>query len=170
MDLIGFHICTEDEISTRLKSKLNALRNGFFSAFSPLKAGYDVLLGQGKKGQLSFVYISFLRSSVAAKRPLFRIDLYDSQGLSDIQECAGPWDIGCVGNRIYTDLPLPKYRVIGHDKPQAYEVEWLWMEDAEKYFRCLRQFITEIILPARELAPSSTTFLYGEYMDKSSPV
>lgn len=160
---------TPKEIQQRLANAKGQLQKSFAAAFCDAVAKYKGLVQEKKKGQLSFCYISFLRSSVILKRPFFSLDLYDENERMDLTECGTLWSVSAVSNFIYSDIPMEISPVPASDDLNEWEIEALWIAEAEKYYEQMQPMLNEIVFPLRSEFPS-LEFYYGEYMDKANRI
>lgn len=157
-------------VSERIANEIKSLSESFGQAWADAAEIYEKLEKAGKKGPPRFCYISFLRSSVVEKRPLYRLDLYDENELLDFEECSVQWDVSNISHYIYEDLPLTNKAVLTDEDWKDYEVEQLWVEEAEKYHTELGKKMRIIVDSARQPANDQIQFQFGEYMDQSITV
>lgn len=139
------------------------LEHSFADSFNVTAKQYEVMQLAQRKGLLSFCYISYLRSSVTDKFPLFRIDLYDECVLCDLDECAAEWDVSCLTAQIYQDIPMLIKPVPDTTDLREEEIEQLWIEEADRYFSGLKSVIAGIVEPVRK-EYNNVEFYFGEYL------
>lgn len=166
----GHGPATDDEISKRISNEIQSLSDSFGQALGLAVKTYQELEKTGKKGQLCFCYISFLRSSVLEQRSLYRLELYDEEELLDFEECSAEWDVKEISRYIYIDLPLTDKLVPTKEDWMDYEVEQLWITEAEKYHAGMGAVIRQIVDASRQLVEAQVQFRFGEYMDQSITV
>lgn len=152
-------------IVSRIYEAKERLQISFQSVFQDGVRKYEVLRNKGKKGELQSCYISYLRSSVVSHSPLFQLDFYDEQGLLDLVECSVVWDIPFLTDFIYSDIPMEIKPVPHPNDLKPYEIERLWIKEADKYFGCLMVLIKEILSYSILERKIPLQFYYGEYLD-----
>lgn len=92
---------------------------------------------------VDMLFISFLRTSIIDKYPLYCLTLTDESGWEDIHTIRGYWDISCVSELIYSTYPLST-EVTGKGL-KDYETEAQWIAEAENLHQKLKNQISDIV-------------------------
>ena len=122
---------------------------------------YEQLRQAGQKGELSHVYISFLQSGVLCKLPWLRVDLCDENDRSDATECFADWDVPIISNKLYGDADLAAKQ---KERMKDYELERLWSDDSEEYFRAFEKWLPQIINQCTAAQTLNCHWHFGEYL------
>jgi hypothetical protein len=121
---------------------------------------YDYLKQEGKKGELSYIFISFLLSSVTCKLPWFRFDLFDEEERNDIEECFAEWDVSDIFDVFYKNIPASDVSTV---RLNDYEIEQLWLEQSAELFKEFELFLPQIINSSGILEKINCSWYFGEF-------
>ena len=141
------------EKSAELTSSLNILIEGLLGQYAKLRESEQ-------KGELEFIYLSFLRSSVLCKLPWIRIDLYDKKDRLDAVYCFADWDVSCVSDRLYneTEKAATEDRFI-----KDYDIEKMWLDNVDDYYEAFKCFLPEIIRGCESAQVLECNWHFGEF-------
>jgi len=156
-----------EQIDVIIADKYRELIVSLDKSLAQVMFTYEQLQAANKKGPLSYIYISWLRSSAMLDLPLIRIDLYDQRGYMDLEECYVSWDIDCVTS----EISQPCNSINQKDRPTPrteYENEKAWMNIVEKICKTLEKHIVHVLENITiEKSICDTKIYYGEFLDKT---
>jgi hypothetical protein len=82
------------------------IEKSFVSAFEAACSNAARYIKQGLKGDIQYICISFLRTSIMENKALYRIDLYDRRWYLDTQECCVMWDADFIFSVLFKQIEL----------------------------------------------------------------
>lgn len=149
------------EFDALFERSLGSLSASLDKAVQHALEEYERLRQMGKKGGLSHIYISLLLSAVLCKLPWLRIDLYDENGLNDINECCADWDVPNISDKLYRDADtLAKQK----DRMKDYELEQAWLDAADEYFGNFERFLPAIIGACPVMQKVDCRWHFGQFL------
>lgn len=119
---------------------------------------YGRHIESGKKEELQYIYISFLRSSVLTRLPFWRIDLYDERNRqADITECGIYLNFDMLQKDFYKAFPPEQKK---HD----WTMKAIWLSEFEQVNNVVQMYFSELMESAWPIIPSNVSVYYGEYI------
>jgi len=143
-DEINTTLMTTEQIDNLLIKNKNKLIEELSIQIEKMLVGYPACQQTTGKGDLQFIYISFLRSSVMDSFPFYRIDFYDERQFQDLVEYCGHWNIAAVADVIYNTRPKPKKGVSSINLDWEIAIENVWAEEFEIMHNRLAPMVSEI--------------------------
>ncbi|MCI9584316.1 hypothetical protein D3Z50_03545 [Clostridiaceae bacterium] len=125
-------------------------------------------------GELKYIYVSFLRTSIIAGSPNYRLDFYDDRNRCSLIECSEEWNFNYIFDFLkHIDNSLKKMFKEQTRVPE-YELDNIIFELAEHYRKISDKKIDSVIkymIENREehIAFNHTVKIYiGDFLDKVS--
>jgi len=138
----------------------------FFDAMQALLTHAASAQEQGEKGQLRYICISYLLSSLHTGSYKLRIDAYDERHYGDLADSHVCWSPHFILGHLDSDMAHFR-KHIGHKivQIQEHEIMWFMKRYSMYYFEIALQFAADLI----ESIVSDTrglTVTFGGYMDE----
>jgi len=143
------------------EASINALTLALDKSVQVAMKEYEKLQQTGLKGELTDIYISFLRSSVLNKLPWLRIDLYDAAGRTDPTECCADFDTPFISDRIYIEaekLKKERHWRSGHQERQA------WLNASDKCAKMFERHLPQVINESETAKMANCRWLFGQFL------
>lgn len=102
------------------------------------------------KGELKYIYISLLLTSIPFKLPLYRVDFCDQQGEFDLIEHAAYFDLSPVSDVIYTDVFFRPHVIQRLSGRENYVNEQNWFQNANVLHEAMIVYLDEILEPIKK--------------------
>lgn len=163
------------EVDEMYKSDKAAIEEKLISTFEEVCNKAVQLQEKRLKGEIKYVYISLLRTSILENKGEYRIDLYDENWLLDKQETSVNIDL----NFVY----VPLFDFINELKEKKHEygrtitdmdIESIMLREILKFHILVVEFLRDIVkkfitVPSYENMKKSSDIkiLAGEYMDEA---
>ena len=165
-------------ISEGFKENKDIIENGLKSAFESLCNRAITLHNQNAKGNIKYIYFSFLRTSIMEDTAFYRIDAYDEKWFLDKEECFAMWDAEFIFRNLFDHMKETKTKTGGYArKITPIDIEEIKQCEALKYHTLTMEFIKEMIpmliecTPYKDMAKApDINILAGEFMDRSEVV
>ncbi|WP_051109212.1 hypothetical protein [Paenibacillus ginsengihumi] len=133
------------------------------------------LQAQGRKGEIQYIYLSLLRTSVREHRAEYRIDLYDSRWFLDSEECAGSWQADFIFTPLFQRFAgLPTVKREYARKVTDMDIERILQLEAVRYHFLAIEFMRSLVPSLlegegyRQMGKHpEICILAGEYRDQS---
>jgi hypothetical protein len=149
-------------IDSRKSNLSKSLRESLCEIFEKYSHNHDL-------SEARLLSCSFLRTSVLEKSPLYLLSLFGEKKLLDLHPEEKEWGISCVSSFIYSNIPMPNGQLKGFYDPNDYEVEQLWMEEAEKLDQAMAKAYGGILAEALsgiDFGARKIEYTFGKYLDK----
>jgi len=179
-DLIKKHILpyVEEEIRSideRYKNDKENIEGELIASFEKLCENAISLQKDGTKGNINYVYISFLRTSIMNNTCTYRLDAYDENWFLDKEECYSLWKPSFIYTSLFSHMEILEEKKIEYGRAiTSMDLEKIKFFEAERYHILTVEFIREIMpklienpLFKKMGKTESISILIGEYMDKS---
>lgn len=158
-----------------LEEQRVSIEQSFADAFDTVWRQATELQGQGVKGEIQYVYISLLRTSIMENRPFYRIDAYDHNWFMDSVVCMGLWDADFIFAPLFQRMgELEKTKSAYARKVTSMDLARIQQIEAVKYHLLAVEFMKTRI---PELLTSSLyhgvkkspriRWMVGEFRDQS---
>ena len=121
---------------------------------------YERMCQAGQKGELSYIYISLLLSSVICRLPWLRIDFCDENDRNDIAECCANWDVQFVSNALYRDIDAS----VEKKNMKDYEIEHACFDASSEYSQSFEKFLPQIIDQYDVVKEINCRWHFGQYL------
>lgn len=164
-----------NEIDKRYKQNKENIENELISAFELVCEKSLKLQNQGEKGDIKYIYISFLRTSIIDNKSFYRMDTYDENWFLDKKECFSLWNSDFIFASLFNhtkDLEHKKADYFG--KITSMDIDRIKFLESTKYHVLAIEFIRNLILiftensKYKEMGKThDICILAGEYMDQS---
>ncbi|MBC2580545.1 hypothetical protein [Clostridium sp. DJ247] len=162
-------------IDERYKKNKEHIDNELISVFDSICKNALKLQNQDKKGDIKYIYISFLRTSIMDNKSFYRIDAYDKNWFLDKEECCTYWNTDFVFNSLFNHIEeLEEKKKEYAKKITSMDIERIKLLEALKYNALVTEFIREMIPRLIETEgyiemgkSLEICILVGEYMDAS---
>lgn len=128
------------------------------------------------KGEINYIYFSFLRTSLLEGKGEFRIDFYDENWFLDKNECSVNIELDFLYKSLFELEPQLKERKMEYGRTITdMDVEYIILDEADKYNILCTEFLRGIVneqfinVPSyKEMKKSSSIkILAGEFMGES---
>lgn len=148
-------------LEAMFKKNIGVLAASLEKAVQNALKKYARLRQSGQKGELTYIYISFLISSVLCELPWLRIDLHDENGLNDINECCVDLDVSNISGNLYREVDtLAKQK----DRMKDYELEQARLEASNKYSQSFESFLPLIISQCPVAQKVDCEWHFGQFL------
>lgn len=164
VDLTTYQSLSAEQISDVVEKDIKFYKESFTAAFSKVLNAYQKKKDVSDKTDLKHIYICLLRSSITQNLPLFRIDLYNESETEDMDECTVDWDV-VFTDQLYARIPKVKEN-LHTDKENNMLAEKYWHEEAEIFFRTIKDYLPKIIESCKQSVSADMQWHYGEYLDQ----
>ncbi|MBW6409682.1 hypothetical protein [Clostridium weizhouense] len=159
-----FYRNNKDDIDTKLIEKFNLVCEKCIS-----------MQKDNLKGQVAYIYFSFLRSSIIKKKGEVRIDLYDENWFLDKQECSINIELDFLYNSLFELESNLKNRKMEYGRTITdMDVEYIILDEADKYHILAVEFLKQLVSKFIEFdsykimkKSSNIKILAGELMDSA---
>ncbi|MFB6367940.1 hypothetical protein ACFCP7_28810, partial [Paenibacillus elgii] len=122
------------EIDERYRQEKELIEQGFLAAFEAVCRQAVKLQEKGRKGDIYYVYISFLRTSIMADTAEYRMDAYDENWFLDPEECASLWSADFIFAPLFRRMgELGETRKAYARKITSMDIEKIKLIEAYKY-------------------------------------
>ena len=155
------------EVDNLIEKHISELSLSLNAAVEAALNDYEDMQNAGRKGELSHIYMSFLRSAVLCKQPWMRIDLYDDKDVYDLTECSAKWDVPEISSKLYLDADDKAKK---NDIVEEYRVEQMWFELSEEYCKAFETHAPEIIRHSKVATGLKCQWHYGNYLGDNTTV
>lgn len=151
------------------------IESQFIKTFEKLCKKAISLQNEGNKGEISYIYISFLRTRIMENTAFYRIDAYDSNWFADKEECFEFWDADFMFKDFFQHMEeLELYKSDYLRKITSMDIERIKKYEAIKYHIFAIEFVRTMIDQLIEvekykemLKTPNIVILAGEYMDQT---
>lgn len=162
-------------IDRRYNEEKEAIDRSFCDVFHELCTQAARQQGQGDKGEIHTIYVSYLRTSIMDNNALYRIDAYDENWFLDITECAVKWDASFIFDPLFKRMDeLEVQKSAYARKITSMDIEQIKQMEAIKYHLLAVEFMRSMVpvlldVPGYHQMAKSSKFclLAGEYRDQS---
>lgn len=162
-------------IEERYKKKKEGIEKELFTTFDALCQNAIRLQAQGKKGNIQYIYISFLRTSIMENTSFYRMDAYDENWFLDKEECTALWNADFIFQSLFTHMEkLEEKKKEYVRKVTSMDIDEIKLQEAVKYHMITVEFIRAMapklieIESYKEMGKTAELrILAGEYMDQS---
>ncbi|MBE6091126.1 MAG: hypothetical protein E7206_24485 [Clostridium beijerinckii] len=131
---------------------------------------------QELKGDIKYIYISYLRTSIMQDLGIYRIDLYDDKWFLDKEECSVNIDLSFIYEPLfnYVKKLLKKRKEYGRTITEM-DIEKIKLKEGDKYHKIGTKIFEELVndliecIEYKEMKKSEQISIFvGEYLDKAS--
>lgn len=158
----------EEEMANIAAALLEAITQGLES--------YQKLETEGNVGVLSYVYVSFLRTSILFDVPGYRLDFYDEKNRISLVECAFAWEFNYIF-RYLKNIKIELSKLFEKQtRVPGYELDYILYDWAEVYKKLADKKIEPILRfileqeGVRLLSGKSVKFFRGDFFDRITPI
>ena len=148
------------KLETLFKLNIKALAASLDAGIQNQLNEYKTLQTAGLKGDLSYLYISFLLSGVLCQLPWLRIDLLDENDHLDLTECYVEWNVPAIAGHLYQSVE----KMAKENDMKDYELEQAWLDAADEYFRAFERYLPAIIDEGRAVKKLGCKCYFGSLM------
>ncbi|UHA74779.1 hypothetical protein [Paenibacillus sp. 481] len=161
-------------INERYSEQRESIEHGLISAFHDLCMQAYEQQEQGIKGDIHYMYISFLRTSMMQQSSTYRFDAYDEQWFLDRTECSKMWQADFIFDPLFRTIDhLERKKGDYARKVTSMDIEHMVQLEALKYHVLVVEFMKSMV-PAllnckgfQQMAKSTQLKLFvGEYRDQ----
>ena len=175
------------QIDEKYKNNISVIEEELKSKFDSICKLGEELQNQGVKGEIKYIYFSFLRTSLLKNKGEFRIDLYDENWFLDKAECSINIELDFIYGSFFQHMKelKEKKKEYAHMKKVRstnmnfrvitdMDIEDIMLGEADKYHILAVEFMKEIIENLIEVPfykkmkkLEEINIMAGEYMDAS---
>lgn len=122
------------------------IETGFVQAIDNICRQAAQLQAQQLKGDIQYIYVSLLRTSVMEHRAHYRIDIYDERWFLDPVECSGLWEADFIFDPLFqriTELNTVKTQYAR--KISSMDIERILQIEAARYHLFAIEFMRNLI-------------------------
>ncbi|MCT4509032.1 MAG: hypothetical protein N4A48_09790 [Tepidibacter sp.] len=164
-----------NEIDKRYKQDKEKIENELISAFELACKKSLNLQNKGEKGDIKYIYISFLRTSIIENKSFYRIETYDENWFLDKKECFSLWNSDFIFTSLFNHMKdLEQKKVDYFSKITSMDIDRIKFLESTKYHVLAVEFIKNLIFNFLENSKykemdktNDICILAGEYMDQS---
>ena len=158
-------------IETAFRENLQDCAETFLKALQIMLERTVAAQGNGKKGVVHYVCVSYLQSSFYTKLYQLRLDAYDKRHFDDLSDTHAYCSLDFIFQYISEDIDYFR-KHIGKHVPHIKEHETMQFvaRYGMHYFRIVQQFVADLIMPIVMQNISGTeplTVTFGAYMDQT---
>lgn len=162
-------------IDEKYRKNKEHIDNSLKCAFEALCKNVLSLQQQNAKGNIKYIYFSFLRTSIIENTAFYRLDAYDERWFLDKEECFSLWDCDFIFRNLFDHMEEIQTKTGGYArKITPMDINDIKLIEALKYNTLATEFIKEFIpeliecTPYKEMGKSpDINILAGEFMDRS---
>lgn len=162
-------------IDQRYNQNKANIENGLTVAFDKACKKALKLQEQGPKGDIQYIYLSFLRTSIMNNTALYRIDAYDQNWYLDQEECSALWEADFIFHSLFQNMAeLETKKADYARKITSMDIERIKQYEALKYHSLAVEFLREMLPKLIETdgykqmgKTPDLSIMAGEYMDQS---
>lgn len=164
------------KIIEKYKSDKDSIEKELISKFDLVCKEAIKLQGKELKGEVKYIYISLLRTSLLENKGEWRIDLYDEKWFLDKEECSINIDFDFLYDSFFSHMEelLKKKNQYGQDINDM-DIEKIKLKEANKYhflalelFKVMIEGFLESISYKEMRKKEDITIMAGEYMDATN--
>ncbi|RRJ63177.1 hypothetical protein EHV15_09780 [Paenibacillus oralis] len=179
----------ENHVLDRWQGDLETISETFIKNQDSIKAGFAGVMDAvcrkgagfqdtGVKGEIQFIYLSLLRTSVKEHQADYRIDLYDERWFFDPVECSLNWQAEFIFAPLFQRMrELDQLKSSYARKVSSMDIERILQMEAERYHLVAIEFMRSMV-PAvldcegyKLLAKKPNLCIFaGEYRDRSEVI
>lgn len=162
-----------ENINERYYCNKEKIEQELVSAFEDLCRKAAEFQKQGVKGEIKYICISFLRTSIMENKSFYRIDAYDSRWYLDTVECCTMWNADFIFSSLFKqiDLMMAEKKQYGRFVRDT-DIDKVKMAEALKYHTLTVEFVRSLIPRVIETAAYNEMgkvpeiiIMMGEYRD-----
>lgn len=165
-------------IDKRYRENKEDIEKELIYAFSTVCQNAVKLQEENKKGDIKYIYISFLRTSIMDNKSFYRIDAYDEKWFLDKEECCTYWNTDFVFNSLFTHMQeLEEKKKEYARNITSIDIDRIKLLEALRYNTLVIEFMREMIPKLVEIEEYKKMnksleirILAGEYMDISEVI
>lgn len=146
------------DIPHLVESEKHNLALNFETCFDKTWKAYNSMQKDGLKGDLCYIYISFLRSGVLLHDAWFQLDFFDERNWGDLTPCSVDWQTDIISNEIYSYV-----NKLYHKKMTAREKDKLLLQYSEETKDEIKNILPHILQMKKAEYPN-LTFQFGDFM------
>ncbi|OPH46696.1 hypothetical protein BC351_14520 [Paenibacillus ferrarius] len=162
-------------IDQALEAQRSSIEQSFSDAFESVWTQVSELQEQGLKGDIRYVYISLMRTSIMENRPDYRIDAYDHNWFMDAAACVGGWRADFIFDPLFRRMEeLEKQKSAYARKVTSMDIARIKQIEAVKYHLLAIEFmktrISALLTSNGYLRMGKTPdihWMVGEFRDQS---
>ncbi|MCY6355718.1 hypothetical protein [Clostridium sp. ZS2-4] len=163
------------KIDETYKSHRNSIEENLISTFNEVCKQAVYLQEKQLKGEIKYIYFSFLRTSILENKGEYRIDLYDENWFLDKEECSMNIDLNFIfdSNFRHMEELKEKKKEYGRNITDM-DIESIILREADKYHILAVEFLKGVIEKFietpfyKEMSKAEDIMiLAGEYMDET---
>lgn len=162
-------------IDERYSSDTNEIDNSIIFKFNSVCKNALLLQRDSLKGNIKYIYISFLRTSIMDNKAFYRIDLYDENWFLDKEECSTEIDLNFIFKSLFDHMcELENIKNEYGRTITSMDIDNIKFLEAGKYHVLAIEFLRSIVLRLIECSyykemnkDKDICIMVGEYMDRS---
>jgi len=162
-------------IDQRYNQNKANIENGLTAAFAKACEKALKLQDQGPKGDIQYIYLSLLRTSIMNNTAMYRIEAYDQNWYLDQEECYALWEADFIFKSLFQNMnELETKKADYARKITSMDIERIKQNEAIKYHILAVEFIREMLPRLIETdgykqmgKTLDISIMAGEYMDQS---
>ena len=133
-------------IDKRYSSNKEDIEKELLSALEDLCRKAIGFQKQGVKGDIKFICISFLRTSIMEDTAFYRIDAYDSRWFLDTVECCSLWNADFIFSSLFSQINLLMIEKKQYGRfVTDMDIENVKLSEALKYHTLVVEFTRNVI-------------------------
>lgn len=167
----------EDEVNRiyeRLNENKEKIRESLLSQFKEVCKKAAGLQERNLKGNIKYIYISYLRSSLLEDKALYRIDLYDEKWFLDKAECTVDIDLNFIFEPLFRHINELQEKKKEYGRAiNEMDVEKIKLKEGNKYHNLaldvLEEFVDDFLNCSEYIAKNKEdeiSIFAGEFMDE----
>lgn len=166
------------KIIEKYRSDKDSIEKELISKFNLVCTEAIELQEKELKGEIKYIYISLLRTSLLENKGRWRIDLYDEKWFLDKEECSINMDLDFVYESLFSHMEelLEKKTEYGRYINEM-DIEKVKLKEANKYhflalelFKVMIEEFLECISYNEMRKKEDITIMAGEYMDSTNVI
>ncbi|WP_438347715.1 hypothetical protein ACP8HI_18855 [Paenibacillus sp. FA6] len=160
------------------KERQEQIDRSLYESFNDLLVKASTLHEQGDKGEIRYIYCSYLRTSVMENKAMYRLDAYDSKWYLDSTECSTTWEASFMFEPLFKRMEMLEQEKKHYArKITSMDIEEVKQIEGYKYHLLTKELIKEQLPFIMDkchfnhiIDDSGLIVAVGEYRDESEMV